>query len=121
MLSLGLIPNKKAHVTATVAGVLLDVRTGYIYGTTEATSTQEQRATIWSTDVAIETARLKAEKEAFDGFVDDFERLWPGVVNMYRGKALASESDNTPPDGVPRRSFRDADRLTAQLARAPIS
>lgn len=93
MLSLGLIPNKKAHVTATVAGVLVDVRTGYIYGTTEASSTQEQRATIWSTQTAIETARLRAEKEAFDGFVGDFEKLWPGVVSTYRGKAPAYSSD----------------------------
>ena len=84
--SLGLIPNKKAHVTATVAGVLVDVRTGYIYGTTEATDLQQQRATIWSTEQAIDTARLKAEKNAFNAFVGEFENLWNGVLAAHAEK-----------------------------------
>lgn len=83
LISLGLIPNKKAHVTATVAGMLVDVRSGYIYGTTESTDIQEQRATIWSTELAIDTARLTAERNAFEGFVGEFEELWAGVVDAY--------------------------------------
>ncbi len=39
VISLGLIPNKKAHVTATVAGVVIDVRTGFVFGTAEASTT----------------------------------------------------------------------------------
>ena len=92
MISLGLIPNQKAHVTATVAGMLVDVRTGYIYGTTEASDTQEQRTTVWATEMAIEKARAKAETNAFEGFVGEFEELWDGVVSGYKGKALARRS-----------------------------
>ena len=96
MISLGLIPNKKAHVTATVAGMLVDVRTGYIYGTTEASDTQEQRTTVWATEMAIEKARAKAETNAFEGFVGEFEELWDGVVGVYGDGATASRGDNAP-------------------------
>lgn len=85
LISLGLLPNKKAHVTATVAGMLVDVRTGYIYGTTEATARQEQRTSIWSTELVVDSARGIAEKNAFDAFVGNFEQFWGGVVAAHNG------------------------------------
>ena len=93
LISLGLVPNKKAHVTATVAGMLVDVRTGYIYGTTESTDTQSQIATVWDTEAAIESSRKKAEKNAFEGFVGEFEELWGGVVDVYRDGAVARRDE----------------------------
>ena len=85
VISLGFLRNKKAHVTATVAGVLVDVRTGFVYGTTEASAYEEQSASIWSTQLAIDTSRLKAEKRAFESFVGEFEGLWKGVVETHVG------------------------------------
>jgi hypothetical protein len=87
LISLGLIPNKKAHVTTTVAGALVDVRTGFIYGTTEATAREEQRATLWSTELAIDTARQRAEQQAFDAFVTEFEDLWGDVLDVHAATA----------------------------------
>ena len=83
LISLGFIPNKRAHVTSTVSGMLVDVRTGFIYGTTEATAREDQRATIWSTEQAIDTSRMKAEGEAFGEFVDGFGDLWKSVVDVH--------------------------------------
>lgn len=83
MLSLGFLPNKTARVTATVAGVLVDVRSGYVYGTTEATVTEEHRASVWSTAMIVDAARITAEEAAFTGFVDEFGKLWAGVVNSH--------------------------------------
>ena len=83
VISLGLLPNREAHVTSTVAGVLVDVRTGFIYGTAEATVREHQRATIWSTQDAIETARLAAEGGAFSAFVVEFETLWRSVLDTH--------------------------------------
>lgn len=94
LVSLGLLPNKKAHVTVTVAGVLIDVRTGFVYGATEATVTEHQRATIWSSEQVIETARLKAEAAAFTSFVQDFEGLWTGMVNVHATSTPAQAPDN---------------------------
>jgi hypothetical protein len=83
VISLGLIPNKKAHVTATVAGIVIDVRTGFVYGTTEASTTEHQRATVWSTQDATDAARIKAEAGAFDAFVVEFQGFWTDMVNVY--------------------------------------
>lgn len=83
MLSLGFLPNKSAKVTATVAGVLVDVRSGYVYGTTEASVTEEHRASVWSSAMIVDAARITAEEAAFTDFVDEFGKLWGGVVNTY--------------------------------------
>ena len=88
LISLGLIPNKKAHVTATVAGMLVDVRTGFVYGTTESTAREEQRATVWSTELAIDTSRMRAEKVAFSEFVSEFGQLWKDVVDVHAATVL---------------------------------
>lgn len=92
MISLGFIPNKKAHVTATVAGILVDVRTGFIYGTTEATATEEQRASVWSTELAIDSSRLRAEENAFAAFVAEFQQLWKNVVDVHAATVPAATS-----------------------------
>ncbi len=86
LVSLGFLPNKKAFVTSTVSGALIDVRTGYIYGTSESTEKEEQRATVWSTEEAIDSSRKKAEKRAFESFVTNFQSLWKSVVERYTTK-----------------------------------
>ena len=90
LISLGLIRHKKAHVTATVAGVLMDVRTGYIYGTAEATAEQHKKANIWSKRNAVDSSRLAAEEQAFDDFVDEFGALWKGVVDVHAATVPAT-------------------------------
>lgn len=96
-ISLGLIPNKTAHVTATVAGILVDVRTGFIYGATEATSIEHQRTTVWATRLATDAARLRAERNAFEDFIGEFERLWSGVLNVHAARRAPTPLiDHTP-------------------------
>lgn len=80
VVSLGMIPNKKARVSTTAAAVLVDVRTGFVYGVAESTASDDQRATIWSTHQAIERARLTTERQSFIGLVGEIERLWPGIA-----------------------------------------
>ena len=88
-ISLGLIPNKEAHVAATVSGVLVDVRTGYIYGVAEATATEHQHHNLWATSMVTDEARLEAETKAFDKFVDEFSETWSGVLTTHPGRAAA--------------------------------
>jgi hypothetical protein len=87
LLSLGFLPNKKAHVTATASAVLIDVRTGFVYGAAEASAKREQRATLWTSEAAIDDARLKAERGAFEGLLSEYDKLWRGVVHDHAGPA----------------------------------
>lgn len=83
LVSLGFIPNKKAFVTSTTSGALIDVRTGFVYGVAEATEREEQRHSIWNSENAIEEARLKAEKTSYKAFTDEFEKLWKSTVESF--------------------------------------
>lgn len=83
MISLGFLPNKKARVASTASAAIFDVRTGFLYGVAEATATEQQRATFWSTEDAIDNARRKAETAAFQGLVEQIEKLWGGVLHAH--------------------------------------
>ncbi len=80
LITLGFIPNRVAHVTATTSCAVVDVRTGFIYGVTEATAIEEQRHTRWSSRLSIETARRVAERTSLDGMLDNLEPLWGDIV-----------------------------------------
>ena len=95
-ISLGLIPNQRAHVTSTAAGVVMDVRTGFIYGTTEASETVQQRASLWSTRLVIDSARMKAEQQAFDAFVIAFEDLWKDILDEHARKSAGAHRPEAP-------------------------
>lgn len=86
LISLGFLPNKKAHVSSTSSLALFDVRTGFVFGVAEATATEEQRATVWSSKEAIESSRLKTEAESFQKLLSEFEKLWKGIVNQHARK-----------------------------------
>lgn len=83
LISLGFLPNKKAHVTSTASAALFDVRTGFVYGTAEATANEQQRATTWSSEDAVERSRVKAESDAFNRLVLEVEKLWQGVLQQH--------------------------------------
>lgn len=75
-ISLGFLPNRKSQVIAVCTTIFIDVRTGFVYGTAEASSTEYQRSNLWGTREAIESARLAAETSAFRAALTETERLW---------------------------------------------
>lgn len=79
-LSLGFLPNRKSHVDATTSAMVLDVRTGFVYGTAEFSATESQRSDFWGTEAAIETARFAAEKASFRGAVEEMQTLLKRIV-----------------------------------------
>ncbi len=81
--TLGFLPNQEARVSCTASAILLDVRTGYLYGMAEGTATKKQMATIWSDEQAVDDSRKKAERAALDDLMNEIERTWRGVVNEY--------------------------------------
>ena len=96
VISLGLSPNKEARITTTASAVLLDTRTGYIYGSAEATDRSDRLANAWTSDDAVDMSRLKTESAAFDKLVIDLQKMWPGVVKRY---ALPSAPATQPAQG----------------------
>lgn len=89
LITLGIFPNRQAHVTTTASAVLMDVNNGYIYGVYESTSKQQQLANAWTSQEAVDDVRRKAEREAFAGLVDQFSKGWVNVVVEYGGKERA--------------------------------
>lgn len=81
--TLGLSPTRVAHVTSTCSALLIDTRSGYLYATAEATSKKSRLTNAWTNKFALDTARLKAETDAFDKMVGQFEEAWRGVVASY--------------------------------------
>lgn len=82
-IALGFLPSKKAVVNATCAFMIVDVRTGFVYGSGESTATQDQRSNVWGTDAAIEAARLRAERQAFEQGLGEVSVLWASIVAQH--------------------------------------
>jgi hypothetical protein len=83
VVSLGFFPNKKSSVTSTCSVAFIDVRTGYVFGVAEATSTEQQRSDLWGTQSAIEKARLVAERQAFANTLVEVEKTWAKITSEY--------------------------------------
>lgn len=80
LITLGFLPTKNAKVTSTASAALLDVRTGFVYGVAEASATEAQRGTFWSSSDAVDNARKKAEAEAYRKLIGEIEKFWADVV-----------------------------------------
>ena len=84
VITLGIAPNHQAHVTTTASAVLMDVNNGYVYGVYEGTSSQHQLANAWTSAEAMEEAKKRAEREAFEKLVGEFTNGWGNVVAEYK-------------------------------------
>jgi hypothetical protein len=80
VVTLGFAPSVNLHMVSTISGILCDVRTGYIYGTVEATEKQKQLTSWWANSDTADQARLRVERIAFEKMLDEFEKLWIGVA-----------------------------------------
>jgi hypothetical protein len=83
LISLGFLPTKKARVTATASAALFDVRTGFVYGLAEASATEEQRGTFWSSSEAVDSARRRAEADAYQKLVGEIEKFWADILRTH--------------------------------------
>ena len=71
---------ENAIVTSTLSFAVIDVRTGFIYGTGETTASEEQRSNIWATADAADKARQRAETKAFEDGIAEVQKLWTDIV-----------------------------------------
>lgn len=83
-LSLGLAPNKKYKITSTASAILMDTKTGYIYGALEEGDTRNGFTIAWGSENAVDAARRKAERAAFEKLLASFDPFWKRVYARYR-------------------------------------
>ncbi|MHC4170865.1 MAG: YqkE family protein [Planctomycetota bacterium] len=86
VITLGFLPNHEARITTTASAVLFDVRTAYVYGLVEATEYEEQMASAWTANKAVEEARKRAERKAFEELLNELSLMWKDVVEQYAGR-----------------------------------
>lgn len=81
--ALGFLSNRQSHVDATTSAMVVDVRSGFVYGTAEFTATESERSNFWGTQTAIESARLAAETTSFQGATAELRKLLGAIVTEH--------------------------------------
>jgi len=90
ILSLGILADRDARVTATASALLIDVRTGFVYGLAEAMASASELTNVWHSADAMDRKRLEAEKQAVQELVVNLKSTWEGIVKQY-AKRVADE------------------------------
>ncbi|MEY3141973.1 MAG: hypothetical protein RLY21_466 [Planctomycetota bacterium] len=80
LLTLGLAPTKNAVVNSTVSIAFFDVRTGFCYGTAEGSASDDQLASAWTSEQAMDDARRRAERLAFERMLAEAGKAWAGIA-----------------------------------------
>lgn len=93
LVTLGVFASEKSSIVTTCAAVLVDVRTGFVYGVAEGTANQTRRSSPWTTENAIEKARLKTEREAFGSAMKEVAKVWSSVNARYGATTADLRSD----------------------------
>jgi hypothetical protein len=89
VVTLGAFASEKSHIVTTCAAAFIDVRTGFVYGVAEGTSTATKRSSPWTTENALEKARLKTEREAFEGALKEIAKTWSAINSQYSRTTVA--------------------------------
>lgn len=79
-IALGMFDTENAIVTSTCSFAIIDVRTGFVYGTGETTASEQKRSNMWGTGDAADKARQAAETKAFGDGIDEVGKLWVSIV-----------------------------------------
>jgi hypothetical protein len=82
-LTLGLAPNKRYKINSTASAILMDTKTGYIYGALEEGDSRAGLTIAWGSSNAIDASRKKAERAAFDKLLASFAPFWTRIYNRF--------------------------------------
>jgi hypothetical protein len=80
VISLGIAPDRDAHVTSTASVVFTDVKSGYTYGVAESTAKASGLTNAWGSRETIDRKRIATEQEAFSQLLLEAEKTWKGIV-----------------------------------------
>ena len=82
-ISLGLLPNNQFKITSTASALLMDTKTGFIYGALEENDLRSGLTVPILSTSALEGTRKKAERAAFEKMTASFEPFWARIYNRY--------------------------------------
>jgi len=91
LVTLGLAPTKNAVVNATASMAFVDVRTGFVFGTAEASSRDDQIANSWTSEDAVDQCRRRVEREALTAMLAEAEKCWTGIAAGRKTQVEATE------------------------------
>jgi hypothetical protein len=80
VLSLSILSTSKYHIQSTASAILMDTKTGYIYGALEEGSDKQGFGFIFD---GSDAARKKAERAAFDKLLAAFEPFWRRIYSKH--------------------------------------
>jgi hypothetical protein len=89
VVTLGVFASEKSRIVTTCAAAFVDVRTGYVYGVAEGSASDTRRSSPWTTEAAIDAARLKTEREAFSSALKEIAKAWTSINAEY-GRTTAA-------------------------------
>jgi len=81
---LGHPPDPDASVTATATALFVDVRTGFAYGSAEASAQAHGVPAGWPAGDAVDAQRREVEHQAFDGLMLSGQKTWSDIVDRYQ-------------------------------------
>lgn len=82
-ISLGLVPDRDAYITSTASALIMDVRTGFVYGLAESTAKTSGLTNAWSSSDTVDRKRIEAEQRSFRLMVSEVGKTWSGVSQQY--------------------------------------
>jgi hypothetical protein len=82
-LTFGILNTNNFTVTTTASAVLVDARTGLVYGAVEAIAQKKGAANVYGYSAAADAVRSLTEAEAFDDLCTKAKRLWITTVKQY--------------------------------------
>jgi hypothetical protein len=85
-IALGMFDTEKSIVTSTCSFAIVDVRTGFIYGTGETTASEARQSNLWGTRDAVDKARQRAETKAFEDGVSEVGKLWMSILREHANR-----------------------------------
>jgi hypothetical protein len=83
LISLGFFRDHETVVTSTASAILVDVRSGFVYGVAEASASETKQTSIWSSGSAVDQSRLVTERSAFDGLLQELKKTWADIVSEH--------------------------------------
>ncbi|MDQ3440491.1 MAG: hypothetical protein M3478_09100 [Planctomycetota bacterium] len=89
IVTLGAASTKRKRILCTASAVLLDTRSGYVYGLAEATKQHEELQNAWKTESEVDARRREVERKAFIALMGDVEKAWTGIVREHGSTARA--------------------------------